>query len=160
MRASVKTPYILYVGNNYPHKNLKRLKLAFDKLIKEHNLNCRLILSTDFVSEEKLDILYKNAALFVFPSLCEGFGLPPLEAMKRGVPVVSSNAACLPEILGEAAIYFNPIDIGDMSEKIKFTLLNHRVKKELIQKGYKQAGKYSWIKMTKETLNIYRESSR
>jgi len=160
MKESAKKPYVLYVGNDYPHKNLKRLKLAFDKLVKGHNLDYRLILNTKFVSDEELDKLYKDAALFVFPSLCEGFGLPPLEAMKRGVPVASSNAACLPEILGNAAIYFNPLDIGDMVEKIKKTLSDDKVKKDLVQKGYEQVKKYSWIKMAKETLDIYEETPR
>jgi glycosyltransferase involved in cell wall biosynthesis len=153
MKASqVKKPYILYVGNDYPHKNLKRLKLAFEKL----NLDYELVLVTEFVSDKELDKLYRNASLYVFPSLCEGFGLPPLEAMARGLPVVSSDATCLPEILGEAVIYFNPLDIDDIAEKIKKTLLDNRAKKDLIRKGYKQIKKYSWRKMVEETLEIYK----
>lgn len=147
----IKKPYILYVGNDYPHKNLKRLKLAFKKL----NLDYRLVLVTEFISEEKLDELYKNASLYIQPSLVEGFGLPPLEAMARGVPVVSSNAACLPEILGKGAIYFNPLDIDDIVEKIKKVLLDDQVKKELIRKGFEQVKKYTWQKMAKEILEIY-----
>lgn len=146
-------PYILYVGNNYPHKNLERLCLAFKKL----NLDYELVLITNFVSDEELDKLYKNASLFVFPSLIEGFGLPPLEAMKRGVPVVCSNVASLPEVLGEAAIYFNPLDIDDIAEKIKKTLLNDRVKKNLIEKGLEQVKKYNWDKMARETLEVYQD---
>lgn len=153
MKASGKKPYILYVGNDYPHKNLKRLKLAFKKL----NLDYELVLITDFVSDKELDKLYKNASLYVCPSLHEGFGLPSLEAMARGIPVVSSNATCLPEILGEAVIYFNPLDVDDMTEKIKKTLLNDRVKKELIRKGFEQVKKYSWQKMAKQTLKVYQE---
>lgn len=150
-----KKPYILYVGNDYPHKNLKRLKLAFEKLVKEHNLDYQLILVTKFVSEEELDKLYRNAAIFVFPSLSEGFGLPPLEAMARGVPVVSSNATCLPEVLGIGAIYFNPVDIDDIVEKIKKVLYNKDLRNELINRGYAQIKKYSWREMARQNLEIY-----
>jgi len=158
MKESVKKPYILYVGNDYPHKNLERLKLAFKK-IKQEGLDYELLLITKFVSEEELDNLYKNAILYVCPSLSEGFGLPPLEAMARGVPVVSSNAACLPEILGEAAFYFNPLDINDIAGKIKKTLLDNRARNTLIEKGFEQVKKYSWQKMAKEILNIYQNIS-
>jgi len=147
-------PYILYVGNDYPHKNLKRLKLAFQKLI-EDGLDYQLILVTEFVSDKELDNLYKNARLFIFPSLCEGFGLPPLEAMAREVPVVSSNATCLPEVLGDAALYFNPLDINDMADKIKKALTDEDLRKKLIQKGFEQTKKYNWQTMARETLKIY-----
>ena len=151
-----KKPYLLYVGNDYPHKNLKRLKLAFKKLV-ENGLDFELVLITEFVSEKELDSLYKNASLFVFPSLSEGFGLPPLEAMARGLPIVSSNATCLLEILGNAAAYFNPLNIDDMAEKIQKTLLDDRAKKALIKKGFEQIKKYSWQKMVKETLGLYKK---
>lgn len=154
MKELFKKPYILYVGNDYPHKNLTRLKSAFERL-KAGGLDYDLILITKFVSEGELDNLYRNASLFVFPSLCEGFGLPPLEAMKRGVPVASSNAACLPEILGEAAIYFNPLDINDMADKIKKALIDEDLRKKLIQKGFEQVKKYDWRKMAEETLKVY-----
>ncbi len=154
MRELPEKPYILYVGNDYPHKNLKRLKLAFEKLRSE-GLDYDLVLITEFVNEEELDNLYKNASLFVFPSLSEGFGLPPLEAMMRGVPVASSNATSLPEILGDAALYFNPLDVDDMVRVIKKTLSSDRVQKILIAKGFEQIKKYSWEKMAKETLKIY-----
>jgi len=154
MKESAKL-YILYVGNDYPHKNLERLKLTYAKL-KEWGLDYELILITKFVSEQELDNLYKNASLFVFPSLYEGFGLPPLEAMKRGVPVVSSNASCLPEILGNAVLYFNPLNVDDIAEKIKNALTNRELREYLIQKGFEQVKKYSWQKMARETLEIYK----
>lgn len=156
MKESAK-PYILYVGNDYPHKNLKRLKLACEK-IREDGLKYSLILITGFVSEQELDNLYKNASLFVFPSMYEGFGLPPLEAMKRGLVVVSSNASCLPEILGDAALYFNPINIDDMAEKIKKALTDQEMRQRLIKEGFEQVKKYSWQKMARETLETYKES--
>jgi len=150
--------YLLYVGNDYPHKNLKRLKLAFDKLVKENNLDYQLILVTKFISEEELNNLYKNATLYVCPSLSEGFGLPPLEAMARGVPVVCSNNTCLPEILGEAAVYFNPLDVNNITEKIKKVLLNKDFRLELIRRGFEQIKKYSWLKMTRKTSEIYQNT--
>ncbi len=149
--------YILYVGNDYPHKNLERLRLACDKVRRE-GLKQNLILITGFVDEQKLDNLYKNASLFVFPSLYEGFGLPPLEAMKRGVPVIASNLTCIPEILGEAALYFNPLNIDDMAEKIKTALINRELREGLINKGFERVKKYSWQQMAEETLEIYKQN--
>jgi glycosyltransferase involved in cell wall biosynthesis len=165
--------YILYVGNVYPHKNLENLILAFRK-IKQDNFNLQLVLVggndyfykklkknnddvifTGFIKDEDLNILYNNAALYVFPSLYEGFGLPPLEAMARGLAVVSSNATCLPEILGDAALYFNPLDIDDIAEKIKKVLADNNLREQLIQKGFAQVKKYSWKKMAEETLKLY-----
>ena len=166
--------YLLYVGNAYPHKNLERLIGAFKKL-NQKDLQLVLVGGEDyfykrlkkkyhdndivfpgFVKEEDLDILYQNAGLYVFPSLSEGFGLPSLEAMARGLPIVSSNATCLPEILGDAAIYFNPLDIDDIVGVIKETLSSDRVQKILIAKGFELIKKYSWEKMAKETLDLYK----
>jgi len=170
-------PYLLYVGNAYPHKNLERLILAFQKLTQEEKSDLRLILVgqldyfyqrlqnqfgelpglifTDFVSDEELSLIYRRAALYIFPSLGEGFGLPPLEAMAYGLPVVSSKAACLPEILGRAAVYFNPEDIEEMSEKIKLVLKNKSLQQKLISQGFEKIKEYSWPKMAQETLAIY-----
>lgn len=170
----IEKPYLLYVGNAYPHKNLETLILAFRKL---NQKDLRLVLAggedyfykrlgnkyqsdniifPGFVKEKDLDALYQNATLYVFPSRCEGFGLPSLEAMARGLPIVSSNATCLPEILGDAAIYFNPLDIDDMVKTIKKALLDEDLRKNLANKGFEQIKKYSWEKMAKETLKLYR----
>lgn len=154
MKEFLKIPTILYVGNDYPHKNLKRLRLACDKL-RDEGFKNNLILITGFISEKELDDLYKSTNLFVFPSLYEGFGLPPLEAMKRGLPVVASDATCVPEVLGDAALYFNPLDIDDMAEKIKKVLADNNLRELLIQKGFEQIKKYGWPKMTQETIEIY-----
>ncbi len=168
-------PYLLYVGNAYPHKNLERLILAFEKLSKEKK-DLRLVLVgeldyfyqrlkkisppgvifTDFVTDKELVSLYQNASLYIFPSLCEGFGLPPLEAMTYQRPVVCSQASCLPEILGEAAIYFNPEDINDMIDKIKKVLYDKKIQKNLILKGKEQIRLYSWKKMAQQILDVYR----
>ncbi len=186
-RASLyKKPYLLYVGNAYPHKNLEKLILAFKKLINK-KLNYQLILVggddyfyrrlkkhlnqeinqfnqrvifPGFIPDKDLDIIYQNASLYVFPSLCEGFGLPSLEAMIRGVPVVCSNSSCLPEILGDAALYFDPLNIDNIFKAIKKALDSKNLRKKLINKGFNQVQKYSWQKMAKQTLNLYTKSQK
>ncbi len=175
-------PYILYVGNAYPHKNLERLILSFKKLIEDKRMDYQLVLVgeldyfyqrlkkmsfavpsgriifTDFVSDPDLNILYQNASLYVFPSLGEGFGLPPLEAMAFGLPVVCSKATCLPEILGRAALYFDPENTEEMAEKIKQVLKDKKLQEKLIDQGFKRIQKYQWSKMTQKTLKIYNDA--
>jgi len=179
---NITRPYLLYVGNAYPHKNLERLILAFQKLIKDKQIDCQLILVgeidyfyqrlrkmssgapsdriifTDFVSDSDLNTLYQNASLYVFPSLGEGFGLPPLEAMAFGLPVVCSKATCLPEILGQAALYFDPENTKEMAEKIKMVFKDRKLQEKLIDQGFKRIQKYQWSKMAQETLGIYNDA--
>ncbi len=181
----IEGPYLLYVGNAYPHKNLERLIEAFEILIKNYKQDLQLvtvgeedyfyrrlqkqantsilysmevfawIIFAGFVADEKLSEFYRGAAAYVFPSLCEGFGLPALEAMSQGVPVVVSNATSLPEILGEAAIYFNPLDPADIAKKLNQVLSDGNLRQNLIAKGFEQIKNYSWLKMGEETLKIY-----
>ena len=170
--------FIMYIGRPFPHKNLPRLIEAFVSL-KSAEPNLRLVLAgkkdavyskieksfeskgvtnivfTDFVSEGQLRWLYENCQAYVFPSLSEGFGLPGLEAMVHGAPVISSNATCLPEIYGEAAEYFNPKNIQNMASVIKKVLDNEPLRQKLITAGYKQAAKYSWSRMAQQTLQVY-----
>jgi len=180
----IKSPYLLYVGNAYPHKNLERLILAFQDLVLKDKLDFCLVLVgeldyfyqrlkkmvsilpfqvrekivfTDFVDDQVLVSLYQNAEVYVFPSLCEGFGLPPLEAMSWGLPVICAQAGSLPEILGEAAIYFRPEKIEDIRKKIKLVLNSQTIREKLIKQGYAQIKKYSWLKMAQETLRIYQD---
>ena len=173
---NINKPYLLYVGNAYPHKNLERLISAFKKLSQQKKdlqlvlvgemdyfyqrlqrefANVKNVIFTDFISDKELVSLYQNASLYVFPSLCEGFGLPALEAMTYCLPVVSSQAACLPEVLGQAAVYFNPEDIEEMVEKIKQVLEDKELQEKLIQQGKKVIQKYNWSKMAQETLKVY-----
>ncbi len=93
--------------------------------------------------------------MYVFPSLSEGFGLPALEAMQHGAPVASSNATCLPEVYGDAAHYFDPLDVQDMVEKIQQIMDDSDLRKQLIKKGRHQAAKYSWQRMAEQTLEVY-----
>lgn len=165
--------YILYVGSCFPHKNLRRLVKAAEQLgvtlvhagkleyygkrmqrwVKNNHPGRVVFLG--FVSDEELKWLYQNAEAYVFPSLSEGFGLPPLEAMVHGCPVVSSNATCLPEINGDAAEYFDPLDVDAMAAAIKKVLTNEKRRSDLIAAGKKQAGKYSWQRMAEQTLAVY-----
>ena len=180
-KYGIINPYIMYVGNAYPHKNLSRLVLAFNK-IRESEEDLRLVLVgkedyfyrqlketvrrkkienvifAGFVPDCDLDELYKNSRAYVFPSLYEGFGLPPLEAMAKGVPVASSSHSCMKEILGNSAWYFDGRRIEDMADKIIEILKNEPLRKELIGKGYDRAKKYSWHVMARKTLEIYNES--
>lgn len=168
----IRRPFLLYVGNAYPHKNLERLIKAFDILKKDfENLHLVLVGEKDyfyerlerkekiifagFVSDELLGAFYQNAEVYVFPSLCEGFGLPALEAMAHGLPVISSKATCLPEILGNAAFYFDAKNTKDMAEKIKRVLEDNKLKQNLIVRGFSQIKKYSWPKMAEQTLLCY-----
>lgn len=172
--------FIMYIGRPTPHKNLGRLIDAFEQL-KEKNPDLYLVLAgkkdslykrherrvkqdditqvvfTDFVSEAELRWLYENCAVYVFPSLSEGFGLPGLEAMIHGAPVASSNATCLPEVYGDAAEYFDPHDVAEMAKKINKVLTNEKLRKELVIAGKKQAKKYSWQRMAEQTLAIYQD---
>lgn len=111
----------------------------------------------DFVPDQDLEAFYSNAICFVLPSLYEGFGLPVLEAMKYGCPVVTSNISSLPEAGGDAALYVNPEDVGDITSKIRELIENDKLKKEMIEKGYKQIKKFSWEKTAKQTLAVLEE---
>ncbi len=174
------TQYIMYIGRPMAHKNLGRLIQAFqilkqthpelklvlagkkDALYKRHEKDVEAleipdVIFTDFVSEGQLRWLYQNTAAYVFPSLSEGFGLPGLEAMLEGAPVVSSNATCLPEVYGEAAEYFDPYDSGAIAKAITKVIDDPKRTNELRQRGAKQVTKYSWQKTAEQTLAVYKE---
>lgn len=111
-----------------------------------------------FASDDELAWFYNHCAVYAFPSFMEGFGLHALEAMKHGAPVASSNATCLPEVLGEAALYFDPANHQEMADQIHTILTDNKLRKELIAKGKKQADRYSWQKMAEETHDVYNMS--
>jgi glycosyltransferase involved in cell wall biosynthesis len=182
-KLGINKPFLLYVGNAYPHKNLERMILAFGRLITKYLLDYQLVIAgkkdsfhknleeavkeakltdrvvfTGYVTDQELAGLYKNASLYVFPSLSEGFGLPPLEAMAHDLPVVSSSATCLPEVLGDAAEYFDPKSIGDMARAMLKVLSDKEFSAKLVKKGQKQFKKYSWRKTAKQTLEVYNKA--
>lgn len=168
--------YLLYVGNAYPYKNLTRLVEAFGQL-NEPKLKLLLVGKTDyfydqlgqhikdqhlknielagFVPDPQLVWLYEHAEFLVFPSLSEGFGLPPLEAMVAGLPVAAAKATCLPETLGQAAVYFDPDDTNDMVRVMRSLLDDSKARSALSRAGKQQAAKYSWSKLARQTLDIY-----
>lgn len=181
---SINSDYILYVGGIDYRKNIVALLRAFAVVVSEYpklklvivgndifnplepmkkvidaeivrlKLNNSLLL-LGFVPSEDLAILYSNARLFVYPSLYEGFGLPVLEALACGCPVVCSSTSSLPEVAGEAAIFFNPSKKQEIVKAIVLVLKNNNLREELIYKSVIQAKKFSWKKTANETLQIY-----
>ncbi len=170
--------FIMYVGRPTPHKNLDRLVEAFVSLhskypdlllalvgkndvlferLKDHvkSIGWKNVVFTGFVTDGQLRWLYDHCKLYTFPSLSEGFGLPGLEAMVAGAPVVSSNATCLPEIYDKAAHYFDPYDVSDIARAINDVLSNPQLRQKLIDAGKKRATEFSWQRMAQQTLDIY-----
>jgi glycosyltransferase involved in cell wall biosynthesis len=111
------------------------------------------------VSDSELKWLYQHASAYVLPSQSEGFGLPGLEAMSHGCPLISSNATCLPEVYGDAATYFNPLDINAMSKAISSVITDQVLRNKLTERGYERLKLYSWEKMARETLEVYESVS-
>ena len=176
-KYGIKKNFILFVGTIQPRKNIARMVEAISQIpelelivVGKKGWQYEGILDSprkfgvenrvkflEFVPDEELSELYKNAICFVLPSLYEGFGLPILEAMKYGCPVVTSNTSSLPEAGGDAALYFDPEDSSDIAEKIKKLLSDDKFREDMIEKGYKQAKKFSWEKAAKETLHVLKE---
>ncbi len=171
---AILKPYFLYVGNAYPHKNLTIfLKIAprfpaytfvlvgkkdyFYTRLRENaeKENIKNILFTDFVNDQELNILYRFAVCYVFPSFYEGFGFPPLEAMIRGLPVVASSEGSIPEVLGTSAYYFNPHNNQSLEKALQEVITSSSLTESLKSSGYHQVEKYSFHRMAKETKAIY-----
>ncbi|MFH1486109.1 MAG: glycosyltransferase family 1 protein, partial [Chloroflexota bacterium] len=108
-------------------------------------------------SVDELLMLYNAASLFVFPSLYEGFGMPPMEAMACGTPVISSNASCLPEVLGDAAIYLDPLDVEGWASAIERVSGDEMERDDLRRRGLERAAAFSWAKTAEQTLSFYRQ---
>lgn len=179
--------YLMYVGGQSDYKNIRRLILSHQKLLTSHpslhlvlvgkttgktgiaarnnkkwseGLKHQNIIFTGFIPDDQLSWLYKHSRAYVFPSLMEGFGLPGLEAMAAGAPVVSSNTTCLPEVYGDAAEYFNPNSIDDMAATVARVIDDKDLRDKLISRGYKQVQKYSWKRMTEQTHQAYIDALR
>jgi glycosyltransferase involved in cell wall biosynthesis len=180
LRFGIQKPFILAVGNLQPRKNIERLIRAYSKLRSSGKVDLDLVLVgqvrwgseaifeeveslgvknnihiTGYVSEEELIALYNKATLFVFPSLYEGFGLPLVEAMACGTPVISSNASCLPEVGGDAAYYFDPYSENGMMKAIEDVANSTSVQEKLIQNGFERASNFSWKSTAENTLKVY-----
>lgn len=174
---------ILYVGAEEPRKNVQFIINSFSNLKKRipevkllkvgmpnypgvrrkliqqiESLNLQKdIIFAGYVSELALAEIYNAVDLFVFPSLYEGFGIPPLEAMACGTPVITSNTSSLPEVVGDAAIQINPYDVEKFAEEMYEVLTNERLKEEMIRKGLERSKMFSWENSAKKTLKVYRE---
>jgi len=178
-RYGIAGDYILFVGTIQPRKNLVRLMEAFS-LLKRQAADLQLVIAgkkgwlyeaifrrveelglegqvvfTGYVAEEGLPALFSGARLFVFPSLYEGFGLPVLEAMACGTPVVCSNASSLPEVAGDAAVLVNPRDVEELAGAMRQLVESQEIRAELRGKGLAQAARFSWQRAARETLIAY-----
>ncbi|KYH39281.1 MAG: hypothetical protein AYL30_000290 [Candidatus Hecatellales archaeon B24] len=183
-------PYILYVGSEHPRKNLKTLLRAFSLLKKDSRYRrlklvkvgragggeCDFrgetmrmvkalkiendVVFTGWCSSEDLASYYSQAEVFAFPSVYEGFGWPPLEAMACGCPVVSSNASSMPEILGGAALLVNPYDVEGWRQALDRVLSSDRLRSRLSALGMGRAKNFTWEKTAKQTLEVYMEVER
>jgi glycosyltransferase involved in cell wall biosynthesis len=176
----VTVPYLLYVGSRRYYKNFKALLQAYalnQQLSDEFKLVCfgggrlslaekaeiqRLKIKEDRIlylegGDRLLANLYKNAAVFIYPSLYEGFGIPPLEAMSLGCPVVCSNVSSIPEVVGAAGRYFDPNDIEDIGSAIESVVFSENSRTELIVRGSHRAAQFSWRKCAQETYSVYKK---
>lgn len=184
----IREPYLLYVGAAYPHKNLDVLLKAFYELLQKNNsttgarlsLVCigrqdffyqRLkkgiprrflsrVIFTDAITDELLALLYTRARAFVFPSLVEGFGLPPLEAMAYGVPVTASGIPVHKEILGNAAVYFEADNPRDLARSLQKVLWDEPLRERLGRAGFQRVKKYDWHTMAEQTVALYEKVAR
>jgi glycosyltransferase involved in cell wall biosynthesis len=189
-RFQIQYPFVLYAGRIRPHKNIPRLIEAFAVVrgeLENHPKykDLRLIIIGDeisrnpdvrravaqtrtqqvvrflgFVPFETLKEFYSAASVFAFPSLYEGFGLPPLEAMATGIPVVTSSVSSLPEVVGDAAMIINPENVFDIARGIREVLTDERVRNRLIKNGFAQVTQFNWRRTAEQTLEVYREVAR
>lgn len=184
-RYQVTYPFLLYAGRISPHKNVVRMIEAFSALKTELEReqaypDLKLIIIGDdlsgnpdlrrtvvrsgvqndvrflgFIPIEVLRIFYDEAKVFVFPSLYEGFGLPPLEAMVHGTPVVTSNVSSLPEVVGNAAVLVNPENVFEIMRALHRVLMDQTLRNRMKERGYQQAAKFSWEKSVRRILEAY-----
>jgi len=189
-RYQIHYPFLLYAGAIRPQKNIPRLVEAFAIAragLSDHPQyrDLRLIIVGDeisrypsvrqaviqsrveesvrflgFVPFDTMRVFYSAATAFVFPSLYEGFGLPPLEAMASGTPVITSSMSSLPEVVGDAAMLVNPENVFDIARGIKEVLLSTALRERLVEAGRIHAAKYSWKNTAQQVLEIYREIAR
>ncbi|HEX4427246.1 MAG TPA: glycosyltransferase family 1 protein [Terriglobales bacterium] len=186
-RYQITHPFLLYAGRISPHKNLVRIIEAFsalkaelekeqmypdlkliiigDELSKHPDLRRTVIrggVQNDvrflgFVPIDVLRIFYDAAKVFVFPSLYEGFGLPPLEAMAHGTPVLTSNASSLPEVVGHSAVMVNPENVFEIMRGLHRVLLDQALREKLKQRGYEQVQRFSWDESARKIVKVYEE---
>ncbi len=182
-KYKITKPFIMYVGNVYPHKNIELLARSMKELHVRFGL--RLVLPSarsvflqrteemmkqqgvqewvtlpGYVPDDDLHVMYGQAEAYVFPSLSEGFGLPPLEAMSAGLPVLCSDIPVLREVCADAALFFDPHDPASLIEQMEKLYSQKGLREELIAKGKKRTKQFSWKRMAEETLEVYGSVSR
>jgi glycosyltransferase involved in cell wall biosynthesis len=181
-RYQLNDPFILYAGNIKPHKNLERLIEAFHIIRRGELEDVKLLIIGDeiskyaalrrtvhrhklhkhvrffgFVPDATLAILYRLARVFVFPSLYEGFGLPPLEAMASGTPVITSNVSSLPEVVGDAAMLIDPYEPDAIAGAMRRVLVDDRLRDDMRERGLARAREFSWGQSVRRVRQIYDE---
>lgn len=172
-KYNLRPGYILFVGTWYPHKNITRLIKAYKILRRQKKFKQNLVLVgkknkkarriklgkdiilADYIPKKDLPFIYNGASVFVFPSLYEGFGMPVIEAMACGCPVITSSTNSLPEAAGTAAILIDPYNIKDITRGIEKILVDTRLSNNLCQRGLEQAKKFTWEKCARITLKTY-----
>jgi len=184
-RFLLTSPFVLYTGNIKPHKNVDRLIEAFSILRQRGPDDVKLLVIGDeiskypnlrrlvhrfqlhqhvrflgFVPDATLAVLYRLASVFVFPSLYEGFGLPPLEAMAAGAPVITSNVSSLPEVVGNAAILIDPMDAGAIANAMGRVLGDPNLREDLIRRGRERVKAFSWTRSVARVRQVYGEVAR
>lgn len=170
----ILSSYLLYVGNAYPHKNLEVFLALADrfpdicfvligkkdffyrrlerKIVRAGVTNIRLV---GFVPDRELSVFYRYAKGYVFPSLYEGFGLPPLEAMAYGIPVIAADRGSIPEILGDAALLFDPADEHGLERSVKQLFSDRSVSDRMVRRGFERLGRYRWNDMAERMIVVY-----
>jgi glycosyltransferase involved in cell wall biosynthesis len=181
-RYQLNDPFVLYAGNIKPHKNLERLIEAFHTLRRDGLDNVKLLIIGDeiskyaalrravhkyklhkhvrffgFVPDKTLAVLYRLAGVFVFPSLYEGFGLPPLEAMASGTPVITSNVSSLPEVVGDAALLIDPYEPDAIADAMRRVLTEPALREDLRERGLRRVKEFSWERSVRRVREIYEE---
>jgi len=181
-RFSLNGDYLLFVGAIEPRKNLVNLLRAFKGVVKKNFGELKLVIAgerswhteefdrelqspdlkervvlTGYLSSEELAGLYQAARMLIFPSLGEGFGLPLVEAMASGIPIVSSKTSCIPEVVGDAAILIDPHSPQEIEEAICSLLTDSKLAEELTRRGLERSYRFSWKETAKQTLQLYRQ---
>ncbi|MFZ3171881.1 MAG: glycosyltransferase family 1 protein [Carboxydocellales bacterium] len=182
-KLQITSGYILCVGTVEPRKNLMRLLEAYANVKKGQGVNAPFVIAGSYgwkyqgilqrvdelglseqviftgrLTETELDVLYRNALIFVYPSLYEGFGLPPLEAMLRGIPVITSNTSSLPEVVGDAGIIVDPYNVQEIASAILNLYTNEDLRKDYSLKGTARAREFSWEKTAQATLDVLKDA--
>ena len=180
-RLAIEDDFLLFVGTLEPRKNLLTLLKAFDQIVRQTSLRPQLVITggegwlmdetfsfikhsgigdrlrlTGYLDDEELRALYSTCRIFVYPSLYEGFGLPPLEAMACGAPVIAGRVAALQEVLGSAARLVDPLNVEELAASIVELIENDEERRRLAANGPKHAAKFSWEETARRTLQVYR----